>query len=134
MDKSKWPRGEWDREPDKLEWVDQSTNLPCRIFRTEGGHLCGYVGVFPGHPFYGKDDSDSEVYELEVHGGVTYGSRDPRHNIWWLGFDCAHAGDRSPYHGSLRRGTYRNLKYVKAQVTNLARQLAPAHEEVLYGP
>lgn len=22
IDKSKWPRGEWDNEPDKIQWVD----------------------------------------------------------------------------------------------------------------
>lgn len=49
-------------------------------------------------------------------------------DVWWLGFDCAHAGDESPayrrYRGPGRDETYRDLAYVKAETTSLARQLA----------
>lgn len=53
IDKSSWPRGPWDAEPDKRQWQDEATGLPCLIVRVDhSGHLCGYVGVPPKHPLY----------------------------------------------------------------------------------
>jgi hypothetical protein len=60
---------------------------------------------------------------------------EPDH-VWWLGFDCAHAGDFSPAY--TRHGEhaipcswnasgyeeYRDQAYVQAEVRSLARQLA----------
>lgn len=57
IDKSAWPRGEWDAEPDKVQWQDEATGLPCLIVRNSGGALCGYVGLSEGHPLYGKSYS-----------------------------------------------------------------------------
>jgi hypothetical protein len=68
------------------------------------GHWCGYAGVKPEHPFFGKTYQDLHLY---APGGLTYtnscndrvchkpapGEPD---NIWWLGFDCAHGGDQMP--------------------------------------
>lgn len=57
--RSKWPPGPWDQEPfDKVSWVDEETNLDCLAVRGPMGSWCGYVGVPPGHPFYGKDYAD----------------------------------------------------------------------------
>lgn len=121
-DKSRWTRGPWDREPDKVQMRDEETGLPCLIVRGPSGALCGYVGVPMGHPWFGKDyDScgltgdKPEGYEpdwyIEVHGGLTYADAcqhsadghgichtpEPGEpdNIWWLGFDCAHLCDMS---------------------------------------
>lgn len=53
VDKSGWDRGQWDNEPDKKQWVDEETGLPCLIVRSHGtGALCGYVGVDKSHPAY----------------------------------------------------------------------------------
>lgn len=53
VDKSTWERGEWDNEPDKKQWLDEETGLPCLIVRgCITGALCGYVGVPKGHPAY----------------------------------------------------------------------------------
>jgi hypothetical protein len=152
IDKSEWNRGPWDNEPDKLQWQDEATGLPCLIVRGPHGALCGYVGVAEGHKYFGKDYNDVDV---EVHCGLTFGNMcqagadedthichvpgpgEPDH-VWWLGFDCAHAGDRSPgYEHLTQRGgpipcswntsgfeEYRELPYVKNQVAALARQLA----------
>src|SRR5947207_1159298 len=49
--KSEWGPGEWQDEPDRLEWRHTS-GLPCLIVRNHMGSLCGYVGVPPAHPFY----------------------------------------------------------------------------------
>lgn len=88
VDKSGWARGEWDDEPDKRQWTDDATGLPCLAVRhPEFGHWCGYVGVHAGHPahglqgyYYGNGHDGEEpltrvmqaVNDLSVHGGVTF--------------------------------------------------------------
>jgi hypothetical protein len=36
------------------------------------GHLCGYLGVPPAHPWYGLMVSDTATDDIRVHGGITY--------------------------------------------------------------
>lgn len=70
MDKSGWKhRGEWDDEPDKVQWMDEDTVLTCLIVRGPVGSLCGYVGVPEGHSWY-KLEPDYEQYSC--HGGITF--------------------------------------------------------------
>lgn len=52
VDKSSWARGPWDDEPDKMQFTDEATSLPCLIVRGPAGALCGYVGVAKGHPLH----------------------------------------------------------------------------------
>lgn len=147
VDKSDWGEGPWQHEPDKVQWQDEATGLPCLIVRGPSGGLCGYVGVSPGHRYYGVDYGDIAV---RVHGGLTFagacqgkeyesrgvchvpGEGDPDH-VYWLGFDCAHAGDLSPAHANVLAAfglatfttddQYRNIDYVKAEVAQMAQQL-----------
>lgn len=157
VDKSEWPRGPWDHEPDKVQWVDDATGFDCLAVRhPRSGHWCGYVGVPPEHPVHGVDESYVEVpgeYGPDVHGGLTFASlcqegddeaRGVCHvplpgrpdAVWWLGFDCAHSGDRSPghrRHGDDPYEAYRTLGYVRAECSKLAAQLVnakkrPPHE------
>ena len=137
LDKSRWPPGSWDVEPDKVVWIDEATGLDCMIHRNHYGALCGYVGVPPGHPYHHKPYD--ETGELDVHGGITYASLcsgdichvpEPGrpHDVWWLGFDCAHLlRDVVPgfmqYSEMGGRGTYKDIEYVRAEVTSLAAQL-----------
>lgn len=124
-DKAEWGHGEWQQEPDKVQWVDKATGLDCLIVRGPSGALCGYVGVAPGHPYHGLDYfgcpegcsesccNHSPESRVEVHGGLTFsapcdeGRPDGEGichvplpgrpaDVWWLGFDCAHYGDVSP--------------------------------------
>jgi hypothetical protein len=99
--------GPWQDEPDKIVWVDPETGLDCMILRGRIA-LCGYVGVGPDHPWYGKEYQELDV---EVHGSLTYsntcqeGWEDPgqgvchvpeegrEHDIYWFGFDCGHMLD-----------------------------------------
>lgn len=149
-----WPSGEWDSEPDKIQWPDEETGLPCLAVRNHrAGYWCGYVGVDESHPFYGKDYSNDDVRQadgelVDVHGGLTFSDKchpgetegqgichvaspgEPDH-VWWFGFDCAHLGDCSPYdmteQGRRWRdpmSDYRSLEYVKGECRHLARQLA----------
>lgn len=155
IDRTGWPKGVWDNEPDKVQWQDQETGLPCLAVRHRvTGNWCGYVGVPPEHPWHGRDYSD--IHEpLEVHGGLTFsdacsggpedtaichvpGEGEPDH-AWWFGFDCGHCYDLSPgmeaYHreiGLIDFGVqkkYRTLEYVKNQCHQLALQLI-AHGKV----
>lgn len=66
IDKSSWARGEWDQEPDKRQWRDEATGLPCLIVRNSAGALCGYVGVSTDHPLHGKDWDDKSGLPVPV--------------------------------------------------------------------
>jgi hypothetical protein len=55
-DRTGWEPGPWDDEPDKIEFTT-TVGLPGLIVRSHSGGLCGYVGVPPGHQFYGVDYS-----------------------------------------------------------------------------
>jgi hypothetical protein len=146
-----WPAGPWDGEPDKVQWPDAATSLPCLAVRNRRrGNWCGYVGVAPDHPLHGKGYSDEGV-NLRVHGGITFAdSCSPNEkesqgichtpapgetdHVWWFGFDCAHAQDYSPQDlkDEAERGylftiqshqRYRSLAYVQQQCAELAGQL-----------
>jgi hypothetical protein len=153
IDKTDWEDGEWKQEPDKKQWLDDETKLPCLIVRGPAGSLCGYVGVSEGHPAFEKEYIDVDI-NVEVHGGVTFTRfcqhhEDPSEGIchlvetgendkvWWIGFDTAHAWDYSPnmipMHlrkkiGFPRRPDeiYRNFDYVTREVLSLAKQLKAA--------
>src|SRR5437588_8775903 len=88
-DKAEWGDGPWLSEPDKAQWTDPATGLPCLAVRGQSGALCGYVGVTEGHPFFGVGyDADATLpvnhrcdepycrpspeHVLDVHGGVTF--------------------------------------------------------------
>lgn len=88
IDKSGWPEGPWHSEPDKEQWQDPETGMPCLLVRNRMGALCGYVGVDEAHPWHKKayneclnPDCNHEDYcgyenapegKVGVHGGLTY--------------------------------------------------------------
>ena len=145
VDKTSWGQGPWSEEPDKEQYADEATGLPCLIKRNTFGALCGYVGVSEGHPWFGKSYGDIDA---EVHGGLTYGdfcqegddeARTICHvpgpgepdRVFWLGFDCGHAWDVSPGMDARYREfihdadtTYKTVAYVKAECARLAQQAA----------
>jgi len=152
QDRSNWTAGIVDdNEPDKAQWIDETTGLDCLIVRNIAGALCGYVGVPPSHKEYGLNYNKSEADgydDFYVHGGLTFSDFcDPSENeetsichtgdvanpkVWWFGFDCIHLRDLAPnniYSFSndayiYQSGIYRNFDYVKDQVTKLAYSLA----------
>jgi len=131
-DRTGLPSGPWDTEPDRVEWRDTATGLPCLIVRNDFGALCGYVSVPPGHPLHGVPYDDVSV---EVHGGLTYSDRCAGHichepapgepaDVWWFGFDCAHGWDVVPRLNLRFPGAqYRTVAYVRAECTRLAAAL-----------
>jgi len=152
IDKTGWGDGPWQAEPDKEQWTDKATGLPCLIKRNDLGALCGYVGVPEGHPWFGKDYDD--IQAADVHGGLTYagicqeGPEDKTichipapgepDQMWWLGFDCNHCMDIAPgmkaHMTAIGLGQslypfgecYRTISYVKAECARLAEQAAAA--------
>lgn len=81
VDKSEWGRGYWENEPDKVQWLDEASGLPCLIVRGPLGAWCGYVGVPEGHPKHGQEYDDVGA---DVHGGLTFarGCADHSRDAW----------------------------------------------------
>lgn len=158
MDKTQWGAGPWQSEPDLVRWTYRG--VPCLIVRSpHAGTLCGYVAVRRGHPLYLRH---YDHCRLDCHGGLTFSGRldlPPPVNTrplqglleralrpsgeWWLGFDCAHAGDYMPaiaartavYYetfpelaerlfGRPRGEIYRDIEFVTADVEAMARAVA----------
>ncbi len=144
--------------------------LKCVVTMNRRAYRCGYVGVPKGHPLFGKDyddyldmDEDERVsiYEhFQVHGGITYAnggvnSEYPvKSDLWWFGFDCAHAWDARDFDSAKKLfkddvdavqrieyiealdGGYqipgqmvRSLEYVQKECMRLAEQLAELMED-----
>ena len=136
QNKSDWGPGAWQDEPDKIQWLDPDTALPCLIVRGPVGALCGYVGVTRAHPLYGRHYRN---VDLDVHGGLTFSngcdhenestgichvpSAGEPDNVWWFGFDCAHAFDALPKIRQYQMGdeAYRDVVYVTAECPVLAK-------------
>lgn len=90
------------------------------------GHLCGYVRLSIEHELNGVGCDDIEG--LDVHGGLTYSGDDLTvDDSWYLGFDCAHAGDLVPEmakrSGNNDFATYRDVEFVKNELMRLVNQI-----------
>jgi hypothetical protein len=151
--KSAWGDGPWQNEPDRVEF--EHKGFDCIIRRGPGGQWCGYVGLPAGHPWR---DLGRDGWDVDVHGGLTYQEPcdgDPERgvchvpkpgepdDIFWIGFDCAHAGDycpgmeatmnklvpgrgdrRTSFLGKPIELAYKNIAYVRQQTEALAEQAA----------
>lgn len=146
LDRKDWPQGEWSNEPDKIQWQDADTGLPCLIVRNRMGALCGYVGVAEGHRYFGVNYDNVSV---DAHGGLTFSDfcqpygekgeqgichvpdRGEPDKVWWLGFDCAHYMDVIPaMKPTLEKfGYYKGISYVRHECQQLAAQLAAVGHE-----
>lgn len=145
VDRTGWPAGPWDDEPDRVEWMDEATGLTClALRRSRFGHWCGYVAVPPDHPLHGRDCEVADAV-VDVHGGFTHADAcmddgRPKHeqvchvpapgepdDVWWFGFDFAHCDDLSPgltrHYGPIGGEVYRTLDYVRGECVSVARQL-----------
>ena len=110
-------------------------------------YRCGYVRIPPAHPWHGLGYDDVRTLDDEypdVHGGLTFAEPDEHcgkggpDDAWWLGFDCAHAGDApdpdlpgySERHRHFEWETVKSTEYVKAECLGLI----VAAAEMLDGP
>lgn len=139
---------EWLSEPNRMEF--KHNGFHCLLNRGPSGAWCGYVAIPKGHPWHEMDYSDiHQMYELEVHGGLTYSEpcqgeichkTKTNDEVWWIGFDCAHAGDFCPgTHEALKKlgynfhtsmDTYKNKEYVIRETIKLCNQVVKYGETV----
>jgi hypothetical protein len=141
INKVSWGEGPWFDEPDKKQWQDADTGLPCLAVRHgSSGHWCGYVGVTEGHKAFRVHYDSVNAY---AHGGLTFSAPcDPAEtresgichlpepgesdHVWWLGFDCAHSSDYQPAmwgYSFCTRDCYKSLEFVETECRDLAQQL-----------
>ena len=110
----------------------------CVVIMTSMGHKCGYVGITKKHFLYNKDYWS--IPDFDVHGGITFsdGGKNSdypiKSNLWWFGFDCAHASDAKDlsvvdnYIKEIEKkypigGILRSLNYCISECENLVDQL-----------
>jgi hypothetical protein len=133
------PLGPWTTEPNKLQWVDAATRLPCLIVRNWVGNLCGYAGVYPGHPLHGKRHYDVGLIvppdrnvnysagcapgEDESQGICHIPEPDTAEDVW----DLVPAWERL---GEICDAKYRDVAYAADGVMLLAVQLSMMDSEV----
>lgn len=157
VDKSKWGPGVWQAEPDRVDFIH--AGFACLALRHPGhGYWCGYVGVPPAHPFYGKVWSEAPVSVAELGAAVNYSAlcsglicHEPApgmsHDVWWFGFDFGHAFDLAPGSDAAIREligherfrsearclheVYRALPYVRRVIVRVADALAAFEPEIL---
>jgi hypothetical protein len=113
--KADWPVGPWTTEPDKVQFVDPVTGYDCLLVRGPWGSWCGYVGVPPDHPLFGKGYNTcslptpcgEDVWScahcpdelVEVHGGVTFSGECAAHGDLAVDEDPARRICHVPYEG-----------------------------------
>jgi hypothetical protein len=93
--------------------------FPAFITMTSMGFRCAYVGVPSSHFAHGRD---YDSLDIDVHGGLTYGSTMSDHDpdIFWFGFDAGHAGDGWNYSVD---EPVRSQAYMKENCLSLSQQL-----------
>ena len=135
IDRSGWRAGEWDTEPDRLDF--EHAGFACLLQRNWMGTWCGYVGVGPDHPLHGKPYSwlRGLNYAGACEGTICHIPKPGMpHDVWWFGFDCARQGDIAPgvealaLHSGVKpdwplTATYKNIDYAKTKTEALAERL-----------
>ncbi len=136
VDRSLWPKGPWDKEPeDRVAWNCKETKYRCVVQRGPMGSWNGYVGVPKSHPAFQQThqamETDSKYDNIRPHGGVTFTDHiDEDGEYWYIGFDTGHAGDTMPklkIYLHSHDDTYRDLAYITKEVNELAKQLHAIH-------
>lgn len=142
LNKKNLPPGVWMSEPDFCQW--ESFGLTCIAIRDmKLGIWKGLVGLPKEHKAYGKS-CEALILEdwgmnLDVHGGVCISGKLPtkqkdlNKELHWIGFECCKGEDLLPSISfklndpilEMLQGnqTYKDLKFVRKETNNLARQL-----------
>jgi hypothetical protein len=121
--------------PDDLIRKGEHAGYRWEVVVNHFGCLCGYARVPRGHPWHGVayDDVDASV-----HGGLTFGGHDvdcgkeEDGEGYWVGFDCAHAGDAPlfpplfPLLPNMMLGQVRDAGYVESECIRLCKQAEEA--------
>lgn len=115
-----------DRHKVEKRWKHKG--LKCVVLFVGGSHRCGYVGVPEGHRAFGVDYDD---VNMSVHGGLTFSDYGKANDVlkgsdtYWLGFDCAHYGDKTSFSSE---GHFWTLEEAVKETESLAEQLAVLQE------
>lgn len=144
----RWGDGPWLSEPDRVSWVDPTTERPCLVTRHEMGYLCGYVAVDPGHPLHQADSDklDSLAAPVDYSDFCQTGpgakvchvpAPGKPADVWWFGFHSGHYNQLTPmFYSPMMRNVlgahrtaapwevYQGMARVITQVQALALELA----------
>lgn len=109
------------------------------------GYRKGYIKVPRHHAWFGLRYDDPQLSQVQVHGGLTFSEKGLPGMIqrfsyqWWIGFDCAHAGDAPDeelmsadhrlFHGrvpTFQGDVVRDTTYVERECLDLIEQLREA--------
>ena len=105
-------------------WTTKAGLDACVLLVNDGSHHCGYVEVPEaiGHlDFYTWRES---TVDISVHGGVTYqGTPEWANGKQVIGFDCAHAGDKTKYSYLEDNDVWRDEEYCVNECESMAEQL-----------
>lgn len=118
----------------KLYKVDYDENLGLSK-RIMNNKVIGKRGIMSVFCWDGKTITPSILFD--VHGGITFSDSFKTLKGWWLGFDCAHAGDgkdksimdernlrlEEEYHLSFSGDVIRTKGYVEQECKNLIDQI-----------
>lgn len=125
----------WNDEPDTYDFTHMG--YECNAVRNFIGVWCGFVRLPISHPWC---NMPYEEIPVNVHGGLSFsGHREGSHqgidsDFFWVGFDCARAGDYVPgvrafekkmfpkIEGGPDVSAYKNLQFVIVQTMELAAQ------------
>lgn len=107
------------------DWVTKAGIRAVILLVNNGSHHCGYVAL-PGklsHMNFTGYDGEGEYVGIDVHGGVTWQDQlKLMNNQNAIGFDCAHAGDKTTF--SIWEGdVWRDEAYCIKQCESMASQV-----------
>ena len=129
VDRTDWPSGPWDNEPDVYTWTTHAGYTGLAKRSTEGFWF-GHVVVNASSAHAGRPVSGDDYFDCDAHGGLTYAGcagtaayGDVSATDWMIGFDCGHLGDTWPLDKHGERGMYLPLKFVTDQCEALAHAL-----------
>ena len=119
---------EWENEPNRKE--GKYKGMTYLVLRHPTSlHLCGYVRL-PERSRLRKIGYDD--IRIDTHCGLTFAGNLSNEKGYWIGFDCAHSGDISPYmwkgydYGTkviFKDYTYKNIAYVEKWCRKMIDQL-----------
>ena len=104
------------------DWVTKS-GLRAVIMHMNDSHLCGYVELPDSlkHKNFTGYNGKEEVCYVSVHGGVTWqDTLEEMDGLDTIGFDCAHAGDKTRFNPN---GVPRTEAFCVNECEQMAEQL-----------
>ena len=136
INKSRWRKGAWSYEPDRIEYrlVDHGADFKAVIQRQPDGTLQGFIGLDWTEPWFCMPLE--KLPKMKVHGGVTYAGgslfqndkhRDCRPGTWWIGIRGDHPGDLIPSDPN-EVDRYFTVQMMRLHLLNLAHQIRDPDE------